>query len=75
MKKVVIELDVPDWLDEAALRKLVEGYVASLAHRSVYAADELRVILGVRELKDRIEVPEDLEEELRRLRKDRIWRS
>ena len=70
MKKVVIELDVPDWLDEKTLRKLIERYVASLAHRSAYTADELRAILGVRELKERIEVPEGLEEELKRLRKD-----
>jgi len=74
VKKVVIELDVPDWLDEKTLRKLIERYVASLAHRSVYTADELRAILGVKELKERIEVPEGLEEEVRRLRKDRIWR-
>ena len=75
VKKVVIELDVPDWLDEAILRKLVEGYVASLVHKSAYTADELRAILGVEELKESIEVPEGLEEELKRLRKGRIWRS
>ncbi|MHA1594186.1 MAG: hypothetical protein ACTSXX_05520 [Candidatus Baldrarchaeia archaeon] len=74
MKRVIVEVEVPEWVDEDELRREIREYVSRrFRYPSKLSADEMRRILGIKELTWDIEVPRGLEEEIMRLRKKRIW--
>lgn len=74
-KEVIIKLTVPDWIEEkkikAQLQRLAEELIAPMEQNS----DEARRFFEVSELREEIEVPENLEKKLLNLRRKRTWLS
>lgn len=72
-KEVTIKLMVPDWVDEEKVKERVYRAAEELLASAEQSADEARRFFGVAELRRGIEVPENLESELLKLRRERAW--
>ncbi|MEM2178935.1 MAG: hypothetical protein QW272_08975 [Candidatus Methanomethylicaceae archaeon] len=72
-KEIVIKLRVPKWIDEEKIRERVQKVTRKLIASVEQSADEARKFFEVKEIKEEIEIPENLEEKLLKLRRKQTW--
>jgi len=72
-KEVTVKLKVPDWIDEEKVKERALRAAEELVASAEQSADEARKFFGVEETKEEIEFPDDLKNELLKLRRKRTW--
>jgi len=68
LKTVVIKLEVPDWLDEEALRKAIKKAIYEFLAPDRLSAEEVKELFGTVEE----EVPDELFKGLREKERERV---
>lgn len=72
-KEVTVKLKVPDWIDEEKVKERALRAAEELVASAEQSADEARRFFEVEEMKEEIEFPDDLKNELQKLRRKRTW--
>lgn len=72
-KEVTVKLKVPDWVDEEKVKEYAVRSAEELVASAEQTAEEARRFFEVEEREEEIQIPEDAENRLLKLRRKRTW--